>query len=92
MNESNQIKIKQSVRGKKSNFFSSEGVDELMAICITLAQEIWVLKEQMASYEDILSKKLNVSESKINSQAAAAYEQFRMKAKLILGPLVCQKN
>ena len=53
-------KLRHSVRGKKAHFFDAAGVDELVAICVALAQELWVVKERLAIYESLHIKKGNV--------------------------------
>ncbi|PPR79855.1 MAG: hypothetical protein CFH01_00163 [Alphaproteobacteria bacterium MarineAlpha2_Bin1] len=50
-------KIRYSVRGKKSRFFESDGVDELVAICMSMAQELWVVKEELALLKNLTMKK-----------------------------------
>tara|TARA_B100001996_G_C18578227_1_gene561199 strand:- start:551 stop:892 length:342 start_codon:yes stop_codon:yes gene_type:complete len=67
MNDSKKIKLREFVKGKKSHFFKSEGVDELISICMTLAQELWVVKEQTAIYEEFITKKLNISETELSN-------------------------
>lgn len=49
--------LRYSVRGKDTRFFSAEGVDELVAISMALAQELWVVKERLAAYEALAAKK-----------------------------------
>ena len=36
---------------KVPRFFEAQGVDELLTISIALAQELWVVKEQLAALE-----------------------------------------
>ncbi len=52
-----QAKLRQSVKGKQMRFFEAQGVDELVSICMTLAQELWVVKERLASVEAAAAKK-----------------------------------
>jgi hypothetical protein len=49
--------LRYSVRGKKEQFFSAEGVDELVSITMALAQELWVVKERLAAYDALAVKK-----------------------------------
>jgi hypothetical protein len=52
-----QTKLRHSVKGKQIKFFEAQGVDELVAICLSLAQELWVVKERLASVEAAAAKK-----------------------------------
>ncbi|MDA0367605.1 MAG: hypothetical protein O3C65_00050 [Proteobacteria bacterium] len=49
--------LRYSVRGKNTQFFSGEGVDELVSITMALAQELWVVKERLAAFEAVATKK-----------------------------------
>lgn len=49
--------MRYSVKGKRMRFFDAQGVDELVAICMGLAQEMWVIKERQAVMESIAAKK-----------------------------------
>jgi hypothetical protein len=50
-------KLRYSVKGKQLRFFEAQGVDELVAICTALAQELWVVKERLAAVEAVAAKK-----------------------------------
>ncbi|MBM3512881.1 MAG: hypothetical protein FJX59_04110 [Alphaproteobacteria bacterium] len=50
-------KLRYSVKGKQIKFFDAQGVDELVSITLTLAQELWVVKERLAVMEAITHKK-----------------------------------
>ncbi len=50
-------KLRYSVRGKKSRFFESDGVDELVSICMSITQELWVVKEELATIKNLTLKK-----------------------------------
>ncbi len=50
-------KLRYSVRGKKSRFFESEGVDELISICMSIAQELWVVKEELTLLKNLTLNK-----------------------------------
>jgi hypothetical protein len=52
-----QAKLRHSVKGKQLRFFEAKGVDELVSICMTLAQELWVVKERLATVEALAAKK-----------------------------------
>jgi hypothetical protein len=52
-----QTPLRYSVKGKRMRFFDSQGVDELVSICMGLAQEMWVIKERQAALESIAAKK-----------------------------------
>ena len=58
-NESNDVKapLRYSVKGKRMRFFDAQGVDELVSICMGLAQEMWVIKERQVALESIAAKK-----------------------------------
>ncbi len=49
--------LRYSVRGKKEQFFTAEGVDELVSISMAFAQELWVVKERLAAYDALAVKK-----------------------------------
>ena len=49
--------LRYSVKGKRMRFFESQGVDELVSICMSLAQELWVYRERQAAIEDFLHQK-----------------------------------
>jgi len=50
-------KLRHGVKGKQLRFFGAQGVDELVSICMTLAQELWVVKERLATVEATAAKK-----------------------------------
>jgi hypothetical protein len=50
-------KLRHGVKGKQLRFFEAQGVDELVSICMTLAQELWVVKERLATLEAAAAKK-----------------------------------
>jgi len=52
-----QAKLRHGVKGKQYRFFDAQGVDELVSICMTLAQELWVVKERLATLEAAAAKK-----------------------------------
>ena len=49
--------LRYSVKGKRMRFFEAQGVDELVSICMGLAQEMWVIKERQVVMESIAAKK-----------------------------------
>lgn len=49
--------LRYSVKGKRMRFFDAQGVDELVSICMGLAQEMWVIKERQAALEAIAAEK-----------------------------------
>jgi len=55
--------LRYSVKGKRMRFFESQGVDELVSICMGLAQELWVYKEKQAIIEDLLNQKKMISDN-----------------------------
>ncbi len=50
-------KLRYGVKGKQIRFFDAQGVDELVSISMTLAQELWVMKERLATVEAAAAKK-----------------------------------
>jgi hypothetical protein len=52
-----ELKMRYSVRGKPQTFFEARGVDELVAISMALAQELWTVKERQAVMESIVRNK-----------------------------------
>ena len=51
------IRIRDTVRGEPQRFFDAQGVDELVSICMALAQEVWAVKERMVLMEVAASSK-----------------------------------
>ena len=51
------IKLRDTVRGKKTRFFDAQGVDELVSISMALAQELWVVRERQIAFEEALARK-----------------------------------
>lgn len=49
--------LRYSVKGKRMRFFDAQGVDEVVSICMGLAQEMWVIKERQAALEAIAAEK-----------------------------------
>ena len=56
-NTSAPTKLRQTVKGKQLKFFDAQGVDELVSISLQLAQELWVVKERLATLEAAAAKK-----------------------------------
>jgi hypothetical protein len=52
-----QTKLRYGVKGKQIRFFDAQGIDELVSISMTLAQELWVVKERLATVEAAAAKK-----------------------------------
>ena len=50
-------KLRDTVKGKQLKFFDAQGVDELVSISLQLAQELWVVKERLATVEAAAAKK-----------------------------------
>ncbi len=48
--------LRYSVKGKRQRFFDARGVDELVAICTSLAQELWLTRERQALLEEALER------------------------------------
>lgn len=65
--ENLEIPLRFSVKGKRMRFFESQGVDELVSICMGLAQELWVYRERQATIEDLLDKKKLILNKEIES-------------------------
>jgi len=56
-NMSEATPLRYSVKGKRMRFFDAQGVDELVSICMGLAQEMWVIKERQTAMEAIAEAK-----------------------------------
>ncbi|MEO0997011.1 MAG: hypothetical protein AAFX58_05800 [Pseudomonadota bacterium] len=54
--ESGYTPLRYSVKGKRQRFFDARGVDELVAICTNLAQELWLTRERQALLEEALER------------------------------------
>ncbi|MBL8644323.1 MAG: hypothetical protein JNK21_10350 [Rhodospirillaceae bacterium] len=52
-----QTKLRDTVKGKQYRFFDAQGVDELVSICMQMSQELWVVKERLATLEAVAAKK-----------------------------------
>ncbi len=55
--ETSHAPLRYSVKGKRMKFFDAQGVDELVSICMGLAQEMWVIKERQVVLESLAAKK-----------------------------------
>lgn len=60
-------KMRHGVKGKQLRFFEAQGVDELVSICMTLAQELWVVKERLATVEAAIAEKGSVTAQDIEN-------------------------
>lgn len=72
--------LRYSVRGRKTQFFRAEGVDELVSICMTLAQELWVVKERLAAYEALAAKKKVFSQKEIDGFTFSPAQRAKLDA------------
>ena len=48
--------IRDTVKGKRMKFFEAQGVDELVAMVMAMAQELWTVKARMAAIEKVADK------------------------------------
>jgi hypothetical protein len=48
--------IRDTVKGKRMKFFDAQGVDELVAITVAMAQELWAVKARLAAVEKVADK------------------------------------
>ena len=62
-------KLRYGVKGKQNRFFDAQGVDELVSISMTLAQELWVVKERLATLEAAAAKKGVILENEVEGFA-----------------------
>lgn len=60
-------RLKDLTRGKQPRFFDVQGVDELVSITMSLAQELWAVKERLAAVEAL-------GKAGISTAAVEAYE------------------
>ena len=67
MSKENNEKLRYSVRGKKQRFFESDGVDELVSICMSISQELWVVKEELAALKNLSIKKGLISNRELQN-------------------------
>ncbi len=72
--------LRYSVRGKQSQFFSAEGVDELVSITMALAQELWVVKERLAAYESLATKKKLFTQKELDGLKVTPAQRAKMDA------------
>jgi len=50
------VTLPRTVRGKRPEFFATEGVDEAMSMILVLAQEFAVLRERMDTAERVMAR------------------------------------
>jgi hypothetical protein len=48
--------LARTVRGKRPEFFATEGVDEVMSMVLVLAQELHVVRERLDTAERVMSR------------------------------------
>ncbi len=48
--------IRDTVKGKRLKFFDAQGVDELVAINLAMAQELWAVKARLAAVEKVAAR------------------------------------
>ena len=48
--------IRDTVKGKRLKFFDAQGVDELVAITMAMAQELWAVKARLTAVEKVADK------------------------------------
>ncbi len=49
-------RLPRAVRGKRPEFFATEGVDEVMSMVLVLAQELSVVRERLDSAEQVIAR------------------------------------
>lgn len=50
------MKLPRTVRGRRPEFFATEGVDEVMSMILVLAQEFAVMRERMDTAERVMAR------------------------------------
>lgn len=70
--------LRYSVKGKRMRFFDAQGVDELVSICMGLAQEMWVIKERQVVMESLAAKKGVVLPDDIEGYAFSDEERVKL--------------
>src|SRR3954466_12927216 len=73
-------KLRQTVKGKQLKFFDAQGVDELVSISLQLAQELWVVKERLATVEAAAAKKGVVLADEVEGFAFTAEQRAALEA------------
>lgn len=72
--------LRYSVKGKRMRFFDAQGVDELVAICMGMAQEMWVIKERQAALESVAAEKGVVLPDDIEGHAFSPDQRAALEA------------
>ena len=73
-------KLRDTVKGKQLRFFDAQGVDELVSISLQLAQELWVVKERLATVEAAAAKKGVVLADEIEGYAFTPEQRTTLEA------------
>ncbi len=72
--------MRYSVRGKPQRFFDARGVDELLAVTMALAQELWAVRERQSAYESIAKSKGLALEDEAERHRFSASEREKLDA------------
>ncbi len=72
--------IRDTVRGEPQRFFDAQGVDELVSICMALAQELWAVKERMAISEAAAAAKGVLLAEEIENHQLTEAQQAKLDA------------
>ena len=73
-------KLRYGVKGKQIKFFDAQGVDELVSISMTLAQELWVMKERLATVEAAAARKGVILSADVEGLAFTPEERAALDA------------
>ena len=60
------IKLPRVAKGKKPKYLDDDSIDNLMAMIMTLTQEISVLRDRIDTFEQILDEKNLISEDEFD--------------------------
>ena len=82
------IKLPRVAKGKKPRYLDDGSIDNLMAMIMTLTQEISVLRDRIDTFEQILEDKNVISEKSLMN----SYRAMTLRPRERIGDISCSKE
>ncbi len=73
-------RLRQTIRGESPQFFETDGVDDIVAVTMALATELWVTRERLAGLESLIRNKGVLSDEEIADYRPDDAEAERLAA------------
>ncbi|MEZ5459559.1 MAG: hypothetical protein R3E65_09705 [Steroidobacteraceae bacterium] len=81
MSESSQRKpLRRTIRGGRPFFFSDPAIDKVLNITITLASEVWALRERLSALEGVQVRQGSLSATEIDDYEFTPEQEERLGA------------